>query len=97
MDKSKEQAESAVHKVSDTGESLSRISEAVEHIYDMSAQISSAAGQQSSVAEEINQNIVRINDMSNETLTHIEQLNTFSHGVAKRSVALKDVVDQFNS
>jgi methyl-accepting chemotaxis protein len=97
MGKSKEQAESAVHKVSDTGESLSRISKAVENINDMSAQISSAAGQQSSVAEEINQNIVRINDMSTETLTHIEQLNVSSQDIAKRSTALKNVVEQFNS
>ena len=97
MGKSKEQAESAVHKVADTGESLSRISKAVENINDMSAQISSAAGQQSAVAEEINQNIVRINDMSTETLSHIEQLNVSSQEIAKRSTALKDVVEQFNS
>ena len=47
------------------GESLNAITGAVKNITDMSYQIASASEQQSSVAEEVNQNIVNISNLAN--------------------------------
>jgi len=95
MNKSSEQAKSAVQKASETGNSLSSISNAVTNINDMSIQIASAAEEQSAVAEEINRNIVRINDMTHETTNSINHTTTASQDMAGMSLRLKAIVDQF--
>ena len=52
-----------------SGETLSMIATSVGEINQMSAQIASAAEEQSTVSEEVSRNIVKINDMSAETAT----------------------------
>lgn len=97
MNKSREQAKSAVEKAKNTGNSLSSISSAVAKINDMSTQIASASEEQSGVTEEINRNIVRINDMSHETTISIKHTTTASHDLAQMSSRLKGIVDQFKT
>ena len=56
-----------VEKISQTGEALGSITGAVATINEMAVQISSAVEQQSSVAEEMNHNIINISNVAEQT------------------------------
>ena len=67
MGHSQEKARAATDQAVKTGEALSTISEAIGQINDMSTQIASAAEEQSAVVGEINQNVVHINESTEQT------------------------------
>ncbi len=62
MDTGCQQAATSVSKAGEAGSSLNAINNAISAINDMNMHIASAAEEQSSVAEEINRNIVNIGD-----------------------------------
>lgn len=95
MNKSLAQTESAVDYASQSGLALKTIASAVEKINQMSAQIASAAEEQSSVSEEINRNIVSINDMSNQTADGAAQTSTASDELAQMAGNLQGLVAHF--
>lgn len=64
MKSSQSAASNTVEKASQTDEALHSIYNAIKLINDMNLQIASAANEQSTVAEEINTNTVRIKDLS---------------------------------
>ncbi|ASA55019.1 methyl-accepting chemotaxis protein [Vibrio gazogenes] len=66
MGESKGKAAEAVDKSHIANQALQRISQAIQQISDMNIQIASAAEEQSLVAEEINNNMVKIKDISGE-------------------------------
>lgn len=88
-------AQTAVAQGGQAGSSLVAISEAVSKIRDMSAQIASAAEEQSAVSEEINRNIVRISDLANETAESTVQTSTASQDLARMAEELNGIVAQF--
>ena len=65
MNESKDRALGAVEQSQVANDSLVRIRQAIEHISDMNIHIASAAEEQSLVAEEINNNTVKIKDLGN--------------------------------
>jgi len=65
MRKSEEKTNRVVEKVSLAGEALNSIEQAVSDIVEMNIQIATAAEEQSSVSEDINQNIVSIHTLAN--------------------------------
>ncbi|HED16365.1 MAG TPA: methyl-accepting chemotaxis protein [Gammaproteobacteria bacterium] len=95
MNKSREEAQSVVDHATNAGTSLSVISSAVERINGMSAQIASAAEQQSATAEEINRNITNITEMANETTAGAQQTSTASGDLARLGTELQGLVGQF--
>lgn len=95
MQRSREQARSAVDSAAAAGHSLASITDAVARINDMSTQIASAAEEQSAVSEEINRNIVRINDMTEESAEAAGQTASASQDLARIAVELGNVVRQF--
>lgn len=95
MERSREQARSAVDSAVSAGRSLSSISTAVARINDMSTQIASAAEEQSAVSEEINRNIVRISDMTDESAQSAGQTAEASHDLARIAAELEGLVGQF--
>ncbi|MBW8192761.1 methyl-accepting chemotaxis protein [Neiella marina] len=95
MEKSRSHAEVAILKASNTGDAFEIISGAVQRIYDMSNQIASASEEQSRVAEEINESIVRVNDMSNSSVDNISNATNASHALSEMSATLKTNVAQF--
>ena len=97
MDKSREQAKMAVTKATETGDSLSVISNVVAKINDMSAQIATAAEEQSMVTEEMNRNIVHINDRSHDISANIEHTTVASKDLSSMSIGLSNIVDQFKT
>lgn len=95
MNKSQEQATSVVDQAILAGTSLTTIAGTVGRINDMSAQIASAAEEQSSVAEEINRNIVQINDLTSQTSSSAEQATIANQSLAHMADELRGMVAQF--
>jgi len=73
MEAGQSKSEDSVSKSGETREALGVIESAVTEINDMNAQIARAAEEQSSVAEEINRNVVAIRDISTESPAGIQQ------------------------
>jgi methyl-accepting chemotaxis protein len=90
MEKGNEQTQESVSQAAEAGKALEAITSAVEHISLMNAQIASAAEEQSSVAEEINRNIVNVSNISNETADGANQ-------TAESSEALRSVANQLHN
>ncbi len=84
MDKSKAEAQASVEQASQAGEALTDIQSAVKLITDMNMQIAAAAEEQSTVAQDINQSVVSINDATLET-------SNGTRATAKNSLELKEL------
>ncbi len=95
MEQSQKQSQAAVEYAARSGEALLTISEAVQQINQMSAQIASAAEEQLAVSEEINRNIAAINDISSETTSGAEETATASQELAKMATELRSLVTHF--
>jgi len=76
-------------------DSLVRIVESVTKISDMSMMVASASEEQSLVSEEINRNIVRIADLSAESLNGSDQIALGSDELAKLASELELIVSHF--
>jgi methyl-accepting chemotaxis protein len=95
MDESKQEAGQSVVDVSRAGDSLNQISKAVTLISDMNARIATAAQEQTAVANEIEQNIIAINNVSHQTSEGASETLKESEEVAKVSQRLDEMVNRF--
>lgn len=75
MEKSQEQAASVSQATEYMQTSLNTITTATAQVSDMSTQIAAAAEEQTTVSEDINQNLVFINDGALETVHHADNIN----------------------
>ncbi len=90
-----ESATRSVELASRAGSSLDSITDAVSSISEMTVQIASAVEEQSAVAEEMNKNILKINDVAGETAQASEQTALESDHLATLSRELGQMVKQF--
>ena len=97
MEQSREQAQSGVEQTAKAGDALTAIADEVGRINDMNTQIASAAEEQSSVAEEINLNVVTINQVADESAQGAEQTARASEDLAKLATDLQQLVAQFKA
>lgn len=97
MDVGRQSAESSVIKAREADNALQAITEAVARINDMNALIASAAEEQSSVAEEINRNVINISQISEQTLTGSTQTAAAADELARLSGELQNLVTQFKT
>jgi len=95
MEKGKDQAVQSVTHANAAGDSLELITNAVSSINDMNTQIASAAEEQSSVAEEINRNVVNINDMAEMISDGSQQTAKSSNDLEALAGQLQSVVSRF--
>jgi methyl-accepting chemotaxis protein len=95
MNKSREQAQSAVDQADQTGGSIRTIANSVNKINEMSEQIASAAEQQNAVSEEINRNIVSLNDTATHSVENSEQITQASSDLARIANELQSLVGDF--
>jgi methyl-accepting chemotaxis protein len=95
MDESNEKAHAVTDQANKAGNSLTVIANAVSRINDMSTQIASAADEQNAVNEDINQNIVSINDMAEETAIGAEQTTVAANKLAQLAEELNVMVEEF--
>ena len=95
MEKGNEQTKISVARAGEAGEALTAIVGAVTNINDLNMQIASAAEEQSSVAEEINRNVVNIRDIASATVEGSEQTVESSVRLGAVAQDLLAVVQQF--
>ncbi|ELI1812449.1 methyl-accepting chemotaxis protein [Vibrio fluvialis] len=74
MEKSVVEATDGVELVTNAGRELDGIVQQVQQINDMNFQIATAAGQQSSVAEEMNQNLTNVRELVEASVTVVSEL-----------------------
>lgn len=76
---------------------LGEIATDVGNIMDMTSQIAAAIEEQSHVAAEVNKNVVKIRDLSDETFAHARQNASISEEVAQQAARLHQTVDRFRA
>ena len=76
---------------------LTEITADVSNIMDMTTQIAAAIEQQSHVAAEVNRNVVKIRDLSDETYGHARHNASISEEVAQQAARLHQSVDRFKA
>ncbi len=95
MEEGRTQTEHTVEKAGRAGEALAAITAAVSRIAEMNTQIASAANEQSSVAEEINQNVVSINTLSVQAAQGAEHVAATAQDVERLAEELRRLVGSF--
>lgn len=95
MRSSQSLSEQTVERINHASSALGTIERSVEHIHDQVTQIAAAAEQQSQVAEEINQNVVRIVEAAQNSDTGVTQTNEASDELARLGERLRELVSQF--
>ncbi len=95
MTKSRDRSAETVERINHASGALATIEKSVSQIHDQVSQIATAAEQQSQVAEEINQNVVRIVDAAQRSDTGVTQTNEASQELARLGESLRGLVSQF--
>ncbi|NMT63055.1 methyl-accepting chemotaxis protein [Marinobacter orientalis] len=95
MNASRTRSTETVERINHATDALRTIEKSVGRIHDQVTQIATAAEQQSQVAEEVNQNVVRIVDAAQRSDTGVTQTNEASHELARLGESLRDLVAQF--
>lgn len=95
MNVSQERGEKTALESVQIKETLSGISNAVSVIQDMSTQTASAAEQQSTVAEEINQNLVTIQHIVNDLSENLKYSESISHRLTHSGDKVGSLVGHF--
>ncbi len=89
------QAQSCVAQAEAAGKALNNISLSVVSVNDHGLQIAQAAREQSNVASEISQSMVRINGLATESSHSTEQTQTVNLALVARAEALEVLVKKF--
>lgn len=95
MEQSKNQAEEAVNQSKNTGLSLNNILQSIATINQMNELVSISAKEQSSVAEEVSENIVRINSFSEQTVDNAQSTAEATKKLSEQAEQLKTIVNEF--
>ncbi len=95
MEKSVVEAAEGVELVTNAGNELDGIVLQVNQINDMNFQIATAAGQQSSVAEEMNQNLTNVRELVEASVTVVSELLETSEIMQKNAEELDKKITSF--
>ena len=95
MENSRKSSDQTVERINHATDALKTIEASVGQIHDQVTQIATASEQQSQVAEEINQNVVRIVDAAQRSDDGVTQTNEASHELARLGESLRELVGQF--
>lgn len=95
MQKSNDRSQACVETAASAGTSLTSITSSVNQINEMNLQIASAAEEQTSVAEEINRNVMQINTLVEGTASGARQTSASSVELTKLASQLQSLVGQF--
>lgn len=95
MKRGREQAEQSVVSASETDQSLDSITQSVDRINDMNAQIATAAEEQSAVVEEMNRNVESIRHLSMQTLDSTDAVVSATGHLEDLAGRLASLVHQY--
>ncbi|GAB7531449.1 methyl-accepting chemotaxis protein [Pseudomonas sp. 3A(2025)] len=97
VQQSREQVNACVQQANEAGDALNYITRAVETIAAGNEQISTATEEQTSVANEISQNITRLNSSISEVVNGAQQSLSASQELAIMASRLKDQTQRFTA
>ena len=97
MEKSRNQTEETVDKAANTGEQLNIITSSVGEITGMSAQIATAAEEQTSVADELSRSVQHIADISERASDGADNLAATAGELVQLEQRLNRLVNQFKT
>ncbi len=97
MESGKEKADSSVTEAGKAASALAEITRMVSKINDMNTQIASAAEEQTAVAEEINQNILSVNTITQQTSQGAQQTENSSRELSRLAMELQSLVQTFKT
>ena len=92
---SRDDANDCVINTNEAKSSMNNIKSMVDHVSDITAQIATAAEEQSVVANEINQNIYAIDTIAKQNTESAENVNTNSIKVNENAIALEGLSSTF--
>jgi methyl-accepting chemotaxis protein len=95
MERGQQQASDSVEQARRAGQSLQTVNEAVKRMTDMNAQIATAAEEQSSVADEINENFHGITQATEQSAAGSEQVSSSSRELNELAKRLSGQVRRF--
>ncbi|MDX9766054.1 MAG: methyl-accepting chemotaxis protein [Ectothiorhodospiraceae bacterium] len=95
MNTMSERAQRNVQRANDAGDAIEAIEEAIQSINDLTAQIASAAEEQSAVAEEINRNVTNISDAAEQNAGGAAETTNASEQLARLAQELQNLVGRF--
>ncbi|MFW5451288.1 MAG: methyl-accepting chemotaxis protein [Methylophagaceae bacterium] len=95
MNESRESAKMSVEKAASAGEALDTITTMITTMDEMSAAISSAANEQSTVAEDINRGIVNISQVAEHTAEGAQETSAAVDTISSLSVELQEAASKF--
>jgi len=95
METGRSQAQVSVDRATEAGESLEIITANVNEINDMNTQIAYAAKEQSDVSEDINQNITKLNTLSEENTLSVQEATQATETVSAMADRLQKIVKKF--
>ena len=97
MQKGLDRVSTTVSDVESVGENLGAIAISVTQINDKSMMIASASSEQQSVAEEIDRNLTRINQVAGDTAQASNQLSDASQRLNELATSLQSQVSNFKT
>lgn len=97
MDQGRQHAETSVHESERAGQALGEIVDAVTSIRDHNHQIATAAEEQSSVADEIQRNLLNIMGVVQMTSHNASETAQASESLSQLSREMRSLVEQFKS
>lgn len=97
MQACREQGESSAEQAGRTSDLLSTITVDVGHIMQMTTQIATAVEEQSHVAAEVNKNVVRIRDISQESAVIASHNAQISEEVSTQASRLRQTIEKFKA
>ena len=95
MDQGQQRARQSLDDAGEANGALRGISEAVDTIMNMNTQIASATEEQTSVAQEINRNLVNIRDVAQSTQEAVNHIDQSSQALAQIVNRLRDLTNRF--
>ena len=95
MEQSRDMANSATEEIAHTEEALTRIADSVHQLNSMNGQIATAADQQSSVANEMSQNVENIDHLTRKSREDAEQVANSSKYLTDLAHNLQGAASQF--
>lgn len=95
MKQGNQQVIDSVSLASEAGSSLNEISNSIDHINNMNAQISSAAEEQTAVAEEVNRNFLTISDIAKHNTQAVVEVAREGEELAALAAGIKNITSKF--
>lgn len=95
MTGARESATEQGSQIETAGSSLQSIASQVTEIRELNNLMANAAGEQSTVTEDVSRNITAISQIAQDTSTDAKLVNDSSHELVKLSAQLSQLVDQF--